>query len=166
MSEIKDWRAYYRKLNTIYYAFLIVPFMLFVFKYFTSYSNDELNHDEIKKTVFSTNSLLFLILGLGSVLVLRIIYKRGLKLIVKQDKLEDRLEHFKPYFLKHALYMQFFALLVVIVYYLTENPILILLYGIILAISSMDRPAYLKLFRVLKFTKKDRDEFMGQFTEA
>ena len=155
------WVEYYRKINTYYYIIILLPLSLFAVKYIQLYAVFNNGGKVLREKMLSTSAMSTLIFSLVFIAVIHWLYFNSLKSKLTHDSPVEKLEAYKKIFLKYAIILQSYALLIVVLLYIIDFPILAVVYGIILVVSSMQRPSYLRIFRKTKLTKDEKKSFLG-----
>jgi len=155
------WIEYYRKINTYYYTIVLLPLSLFAVKYIQLYAVFNNGGKVLREKMLSTSAMSTFVFSLLLIAVIQWMYLSDLKSKFIDKKPVEKLEIYKKVFLKYTIILQSYALLIVVLLYAIDFPILAVVYGIILVISSMQRPSYLRIFRKVKLTKDEKMSFLG-----
>jgi len=155
------WKEYYRKINTYYYAIVFVPLILFAIKYIQLYAIFNKGGEELRAKMLSNPSMLTFWSSLVLMLVIQLLYYKNIKANLAIKELVAKLKQHKKTFLQYTIILQVFAFIIVILLYFIDFPILAVIYGIILAVSSMQRPSYLRIFKIVKLSKDHKKALLG-----
>jgi len=155
------WDEFYRKINTYYYVMVMLPFFIFIIKFLPDFEQYQPIRGDLKKIIQSQEFLVSITISIVWIVTLLWYLSKKTRSVVRISELKERLSTYKTIFLYYTLGLQFFALTVVIVYYFTGIKTLVFIYGTILVMNSMQRPSDLRLYRILKISKEQKNDLRG-----